>query len=232
MPRAKPPSRAAPDDRPLAPRVPADLEVVDLATITTGEWQHVELGGVLPAGFDEPLLLTEVRLRGATMIGARLEGSRFVDVDVVASELSGVDLQEASFARVELRDCRVSGGQLAQIRMRDVRFADCRLDDVNLALSISERVRFERCRMDRADFRAAKFEGVAWFDCDLTDAELSQVKVDRAQIHGSNLHGVRGATDLKPVSIDADQFPVLAAHLLAAMGIRVTERDEGTGDSR
>jgi uncharacterized protein YjbI with pentapeptide repeats len=210
----------------MPPRLAGDLEVVDLSSIATGESSNVELTGAWPDDLDEPLLLSEVRLRSAALLGARLEGSRFVDVEVVASELSGIDLQEASFTRVHFVDSRLAGAQLAQVRMRDVCFTDCRLDGVNLAMVTAERVRFERCRLERADFRAAKFAGVAWFDCDLTDAEFSQVEVARAQIHGSRIDGLRGALDLAPLSIDADQFTAFATHLLAARGIVVDDRDE------
>ena len=216
---------ATSSDRPLLPRVATDLEVVDLSTITTGEWDRVELVGTLPDSFDEPLLLTEVRLNGASLVGARLEGSRLVDVVLTACDLSGVDLLEGSFTRVDIADCRLSGAQLAQTRLRDVRFVDCRLDGSNLAMMVAERVRFERCRMQAADFRAAKYEGVAWWDCDLTDAEFGQVKVSRAQLHGSTIDGLRGATALAPITIDHDQFPAFAAHLLASMGVVVGERD-------
>jgi hypothetical protein len=220
-------ARTAPSsDRPLPPRVATDLEVVDLATIATGEWDHVELVGTLPDAFDEPLLFTEVRLNGASLVGGRLEGSRLVDVFVTACDLSGVDLLESSLTRVDIADCRLSGAQLAQTRLRDVRFVDSRLDGSNLAMMVAERVRFERCRMQAADFRAAKFEGVAWWDCDLSDTEFSQVQVGRAQLHGSTIDGLRGATSMAPVTIDSDQFPAFAAHLLASLGVVVGERDD------
>jgi uncharacterized protein YjbI with pentapeptide repeats len=226
VPRSTRTASASRGDKPVEPRLPPDLIRVDLAGITIGEWDGVELTGQLPDGFDEPLLLTGVRLHHASLVGARLEGSRLVDVAVVASELSGVDLEEASLTRVAFSDSRLSGAVLAQMRMRDVRFTDCRLDDVNVAMATGERVRFERCRLERADFRAARLEAVAWWDCDLTDAEFSQVQVVRAQLHGSTLDGLRGAVDLKPIGIDATQFPVIAEHLLATMGITVVERDE------
>ena len=213
-------------DRPTAPRVPDELPTVDLATINSGDLTGVELFGTLPDGFDEPLHLTEVRLRRASLIGARLEGSRFVDVVVSASELSGVDLQEASLTKVLFADSRLSGAQLAQTRLRDVRFVDSRLEDVNFAMATGERVRYETCKLDRGDFRAAKFEGVAWWDCDLVDAEFTQIRVTRAQLHGSNIDGLRGATDLKPLGIDAAQFAPIAEHVLDSLGITIRERTE------
>jgi uncharacterized protein YjbI with pentapeptide repeats len=216
--------RAVGSDRPVDPRTVASLDVIDLSSITTGEWDRVELTGALPADFDEPLLLTEVTLRGANLVGARLHGSRWVDVVVEGSDLSAADFYDSSFTRVSVTDARLSGAQLSQMRLRDVRFVDCRLDDVNLAMSVAERVRFERCRMAGADLRAARCEGIAWWDCDLTDAEVSQIRVDRAQLHGSTIQGLRGAADLAPLHIDADQFVAFAEHLLAAKGIVVEGR--------
>ena len=200
------------------------MEVVDLATIDTGEWDSVELVGELPVGFDEPMLLTAVRINGASLVGARLEGSRFVDVTVRSTDLSGADLEAASFTRVELSDVRLSGAQLAQTRWRDARLVDCRLETANLAMMVGERIRFERCRLEDTDFRSAKFEGVAWWDCDLSNAEVSQITVARGQLHGSTIDGLRGATALAPIAIDADQSTAFAELLLAAAGIVVGDR--------
>ena len=188
-------------------------------------WNGVELIGTLPDDFDEPLHLTEVRLRRASLIGAKLEGSRFVDVIVTACELSGVDLLEASMTKVVFADSRLSGAQLAQTRLRDVRFVDSRLEDVNFAMATGERVRYETCTLDRGDFRAAKFEGVAWWDCDLTDAEFIADPRD-----------ARPAARVEPRRLARCDRPEtgrhrrrsssrpFAEHVLASMGITVNER--------
>jgi len=217
--------RAGPvDDRPLAPRLPSGLPRLDLADITDGDVAGVELTGSLPEGFDEPLHLSEVRLIGASLVGARLEGSRWIDVEVANCDLSGADLQQSALTRASFRDTRLSGCQFAASRWHDVRFEECRLETVNLAMAVSQRVRFERCRMAGADLRSSAFDGVAWWDCDLTDAEVTHVKLVRANLHGSTIDGLRGASSLRPVSVDAQQFTVLAEHLLAELGIDVTER--------
>ena len=213
-----------PDDRPLAPRLPSGLRRVDLADITDGDLEEAELTGSLPDGFDEPLHLREVRLSGASLVGARLEGSRWIDVEVASCDLSGADLQQSALTRVSFRDTRLSGCQFAASRWHDVRFEECRLETVNLVMASSQRVRFERCRLVGADLRSTTFEGVAWWDCDLTDAEFTQVTLTRAQLHGSTITGLRGASSLRPVSVDAEQFGVLADHLLAELGIEVTSR--------
>lgn len=213
-----------PDDRPIAPRLPPDLPVLDLADIADGDLSEVELTGVLPDGFDEPLHLREVRLAGASLVGARIAGSRWIDVTVTSSDLSGADLQQSAFTRVSMRDSRVSGAQLGASRWHDVRAEECRLEAVNLAMSTSQRVRFERCMMAGVELRGAKFEGVAWWDCDLSDADCGGVYLVRAHLHGSRLDGLVGGSSLHPVSVDAEQFAALAERLLAELGIEVTQR--------
>ncbi len=216
-----------PDDRPLAPRLSPDLPVVDLADLADladGDLSEVELTGSLPAGFDGPLLLREVRLAGASLVGARIEGSRWIDVAVTGCDLSGTDLQESALTRVSMRDTRLSGALLALSRWHDVRFEECRLEAANLAMTSSQRVRFERCRLSGADLSGAKFDGVAWWDCDLAETEWTHAQLTRVHLHGSRLDGLRGASSLRPVSVDAEQFVVLADHLMAELGIEVTSR--------
>ena len=212
------------DDVPLAPRLPADLPVVDLADIADGDLTGVELTGSLPDGFDEPLLLREVRLAGASLVGARLGGSRWIDVAITSCDLSGADLHETAFTRVSWRDTRLSGAQLHSSRFHDVRVVECRLEAANLAFVKAHRATFERCRLTGVDLRDAAFEGVAWWDCDLTEAEFSHVQLVRAHLHGSVLDGLRGGSWLRPVSVDAAQYAALAEHLLAVWGIEVTSR--------
>ena len=219
-------STAPASDRPLAPRLLAELDHIDLATIETGEHTRVELFGMLPDDFDEALLLNESRLGRASLVAAQVRGSRLVDVTISGCDLSGIDWDEASLTRVEIIDARLSSAQLCRTRLRDVRFVECRIDDVNFAMATAERVRFQGCQMQRTDFRAARFAGVAWWECDLTDAEFSQITLERAQMHGSRIDGVRGAADLRPISIDDDQRSAFAEHWLAAMGVTVAVRDD------
>ncbi len=221
-----PRGQSTPDDTPLGPRLAPRLPVLDLADAADGDFTDVELTGILPDGFDEPLELRGVRLVGASLVGARLMGSRWIDVTIASCDLSGADLQEAAFTRVAMRDTRLSGAQLASSRWHDVHLAECRLEAVNLAVAKGQRVRFERCRLGAADLRGAVFEGVAWWDCDLTEAEFSHVQLVRGQLHGSQLGGVRGVSSLRPVAVDAEQYLVLADQLMAELGIEVTTRPD------
>jgi len=67
-------------DRPLPQLVATSLESVVLDRLPHSEWDNALLSGTLSADFDEPLLLTQIRIERATLVGASLAGSRLVDV--------------------------------------------------------------------------------------------------------------------------------------------------------
>lgn len=212
------------DDRPLPPRLLRELPRVDLADVDDGDLRDVELHGSLPPGFDEPLQLSGVRLVGVSLVGAALAGSRFIDVEIVGSDLSGADLEGSAFTRVAARDARMSGVQFAWSTWHDVHLVECRLDTVNLARLTVQRLRCERSSFRGGDLRMAKVTGAAWWDCDLGELDVNQVTLDRVQLHGSTLDGLRGVVSLRPVQVDDEQFHVLAQHLLTELGISVTAR--------
>ena len=80
--------------------------------------------------------------------------------------------------------------------------------------------------MQHAELRDSVLTAVAWWDCDLTDADVTNITIERAQLHGSNVAGMTGATSLVPIALDAQQAPAFAEHFMASMGIVVGERVE------
>jgi uncharacterized protein YjbI with pentapeptide repeats len=212
-------------DRPTPSRIAESLEPLDLSEVADGDLgEGVLVTGHLRPSFDDALQVSAGRIENASLVGASLVGSRFVDTVIQGCDFSGADLESAAMTRVELRGCRLSGARLAQSRMRDVRFVDCQLDAINLRYVQGEFVRFEQCRLVGAEFIGATLRGVAWWDCNLVDADMSQVSLERGQLHGSSLDGLKGASSLVPVAIDDDQAPAFAALLLAMLGVEVTAR--------
>jgi|CXWL01.1.fsa_nt_gi uncharacterized protein YjbI with pentapeptide repeats len=212
-------------DRPTPPRIAEPLEPIDLSDVVDGDLgECVLVTGHLRTAFDDALHVSAGRIENASLVGVSLVGSRFIDTVIQGCDFSGADLESAALTRVELRGCRLSGVRLSQGRMRDVRFIDCQLDTINLRHVQGEYVRFEQCRLVGAEFIGATLKGVAWWDCNLVDADVSQVSLERGQLHGSSLDGLKGASSLAPVAIDDDQAPVFAALLLAMLGVEVTAR--------
>ncbi|CAB4696773.1 unannotated protein [freshwater metagenome] len=212
-------------DRPAAPRVRDALERIELDALLHGEvGEGVVLTGQLHHEFDDVLQMSNGRIERASLVAAPLASSRFVDTVIHGCDMSGADLDGVALTRVEFRECKLSGARLSQARMRDVRFIDCRMDGVNMRHAQGEFIRFEQCRLVGAEFNSAAFKGVAWWDCDLADADVSKISVERGQLHGSTLDGLRGAMSLMPIAIDAEQEPAFASLLLAALGVEVASR--------
>ncbi|MEX0846593.1 MAG: pentapeptide repeat-containing protein [Ilumatobacteraceae bacterium] len=155
---------AARSDRPVSPRMPAHRDTIDVASITDGVWTEATLIGSLPEDHDGRVVLMEVHLGPATLVGARLAESRLIDVLIDGADLAGVRLEGSSLTRVEVRDARLTGAQFDRTRLRDVRFVRCILDGANFAGAQGERVRFEDCSMTGTDFAGATLDGVAWWD--------------------------------------------------------------------
>lgn len=140
--------------------------------------------------------------------------------------IAGADLEGATFTRVTFPRGPVDRAQMSVGRWRDVRLVDVVLDRVNMRGVRAERVRFEGSRLREADLASSEFDAVAaWWDCDLTNADVSQITVRRAQLHGSDIDGLRGVMGLRPIAIDAEQEPVVAARLLSELGVVVEDRD-------
>ena len=173
-------------DRPTPPRIAESLEALDLSDVAHGDLgEGVLVTGQLRPDFDDALLASAARIENASFVGASLVGSRFVDTVIQGCDFSGADLESAVMTRVEMRGCRLTGVRLAQGRMRDVRFVDCQMETINLRYVQGEFVRFEQCRLVGAEFIGATLKGVAWWDSNFADADMSQVSLARGQLHGS-----------------------------------------------
>ena len=71
--------------------------------------------------------------------------------------------------------------------MQDVTFSEVRLDGVNFRMIEGERVMFDHANLERGEFYSAHLKTAYFFDCDLSRADVSQVKLPGARFHGSDL---------------------------------------------
>src|SRR6059036_459577 len=99
----------------------------------------------------------------------------------------------AQIRRAELRDTRLTGAELGEAALTDVLFADCRLDLAGLRSARLERVVFRDCRMDECDLYDARLRDVLFERCTLRGATFSGVTLQRVELRGCDLAGLRGA---------------------------------------
>lgn len=209
-----------------SPRVPASLDsLLDPTIEPDTRWEEQAVSGQATVDDAEGLEVLRSRCAGLTLTGHRLDGSRWRDVSLQLTEMSGATFEAAVLVRVDVDDSRLSGAVFAGAKLTDVRFHRCRIDLASFRMAVLERVEFDECDLRGADFHAATLPEAVFRDCDLTGAEFSQATMSGVRLHGSVVDDLHGGRALSGVSIGAGQVLPMALNVFAALGITVTDED-------
>ena len=214
-------------DLPTPPRLPPDLPSdPDLRVAAGSEISRITIQGDFSNGDLEGVLVEDSRIVHSSFTASDLHRLRLTDVLVEGSDFSGADMEEASFTRVAFVGCRMSGALLPRARMQDVTFCEVRLDGVNFRMIEGERVVFDNANLQRGEFYSAHLKTASFFDCDLSGADVSQVKLPGSLFHGSLLTELKGSEYLRDVVIDSAQVLPLAKGIFAGLNIRIEDDRE------
>ncbi len=147
---------------------------------------------------------------------------------VLDALVDGVDwanrrVPRASLRRAELRLVRLTGAELAEATIGDTTFTDCRLDLVGLRTAKLERVVFRDCRMDECDFYGAELKDVLFERCSLRLATFSAVVLNRVELRGCDLAGLRGIEALRGARMPFHDALENAALFAAGLGIELLD---------
>jgi uncharacterized protein YjbI with pentapeptide repeats len=175
------------------------------------------------------MTVEETHVLNSAFVSADLARLRLVDVLVEGTDFSGADMPEASFTRVTFKDCRMSGTVIPHAQLQDVTFSQCKLDGVNLRMVKGDRVLFDHVNLRKGEFSSAHVKSACFFDCDMSEAEVSLAVLPRARFHGSLLSGIRGAEYLRNIVIDSSQVLPLATRVFSALDIRIDDDRETPG---
>ena len=115
-------------------------------------------GGQLDEIEAEGALMEGVRLRKASLAGARLMGARLIDADLREADLSRADLTGADLTGADLRGARLDRTSLYGANLTACRLADTPLPDTVL----------DKAQLDQADLA-----GVDWSSASVVEADLS-----------------------------------------------------------
>jgi uncharacterized protein YjbI with pentapeptide repeats len=148
--------------------------------------------------------------------------------DVVDGEVENVDWanrHRPGFVahRAELRRSRLTGAELAEARLTDATFLGCRLDLVGLRRASLERVVFRDCRMAECDLYEATLMDVLFERCELREATFTATRIQRVELRGCDLAGLRGVEALRGVRMPWNDILENAPLFAAALGIEVVE---------
>lgn len=129
----------------------------------------------------------------------------------------------ASLVRAELHTVRLTGADLAESTFRDVRFVGCRLDLASARLSKFERVVFTDCRLEELDLYGSQLKDVFFERCVLREATLSSVTLERVELRGCDLTGLRGAEALRGARMPWTDVLENAPLFAAVAGIEIVD---------
>jgi uncharacterized protein YjbI with pentapeptide repeats len=214
-------------DRPTPPRLPRELPSEPHLRLTAGsEINGMTIQGDFSDGDFEGLQVEDSHIVHSSLTATDLNRLRLVDVLVEGSDFSGADMEEASFTRVRFSGCRMSGALLPRAQIQDVTFSEVRLDRVNFRMIAGERVVFDHVNLERGEFYSAHLKAARFFDCDLSGADVSQVKLPGARFHGSVLSEIKGSEYLRDIVFESTQILSLAKGVFADLNIRVEDDRE------
>lgn len=214
-------------DRPVPPRLPPDLPSDPGLRFTAGsQINRITIQGDFSNGDLGGVLVEESRIVHSSFTASDLHHLRLTDVLIEGSDFSGADMEEASFTRVTFAGCRMSGALLPRARMQDVTFSEVRFDGVDFRMIEGERVVFDHANLQRGEFYSAHLKTACFFDCDLSGADVSQVRLPGSRFHGSLLTEIKGSEYLRDVVIDSAQVLPLAKGIFAGLKIRIEDDRE------
>lgn len=173
-------------------------------------------------------------LRGSTLAGGRLEKLTVIDTVFDHCDLANLTFDQSSLSRVELTGCRATGLVASGSLLRQMSLVDCIADLAVFRFATFTKVRLTDCRLAGADFVAADLSGATFRRCDLSRAELSQVKARGALFVDCTWDGVRGVSSLAGATIvhgspiDAEAFMVATA---SCLGIKLGDPDDFPEDA-
>jgi uncharacterized protein YjbI with pentapeptide repeats len=217
-------SRRPAKTRPDPPDLPERLDAGPAALAAHERIEGARIEGGLEIGDRvEHAELRECVLVGVDLSGRVLTGFGARDVRFERCDLSGAVLDSAALQRVEFAGCRMTGTVLSAAALRDVRISDSRADLANFRMARAEYLLIERTALREAEFYAAALTHSALLGCDLVGANFAEGRFAAVDLHGCELDGLRGAGSLGGASIAADQLYPLAAAVLAATGVTITD---------
>ena len=147
--------------------------------------------------------------------------TRFDDIELV-----GDCANEAAFDGVVFRSCIFETVDFSRCTFRDVRFETCRFIRCNMERVWLSRCDFVGCSAPGLDLLGARVATVAFTDCDLSYANLSDAKLERVRAVGTRFREVAlQRSKLRNVFFDACDLTRVDAFGTPLAGVDVSTCD-------
>jgi uncharacterized protein YjbI with pentapeptide repeats len=176
-------------------------------------------------GRAERVEFIQCRFRKANLTGSHLAKVRFTDCLVESSDLSNLQAPNGVLERVKVTDSRTTGLALNGGLLNDVHLIGCKVDLTNFRAARFDLVAFEECHLAGADFTDADLRGAAFRNCNLTGAQFHNAKMDGTRFRRCELEGIGGITSWQGAVVHPDDLLALSYVLAGALGIAVRDDD-------
>jgi len=153
--------------------------------------------------------------------GELADNSEIVEVTFEDCDVVGILAQKSRIERVSITGSRVRGVTWAAGIIRGLTVDTVTTKDLSCRFSTLRVVTFQDCQLPEADFTEVEFDQVVIERCDLRGAKFDHAKVKSLRIAGCNLAGASGAISLRGASMDLDDVLSLAPSLARENGITI-----------
>lgn len=167
--------------------------------------------------------LDSVIITDASLSGAILKDSGWMDVRLTGGEASGCTLVRSTLRRLDVRHIRATGFDLAEAELRDVQFVDCKINMANMRYAKLKKVIFEGCVLDDLDLTGAELDQVIIRGCQAARVDFSGAKCKAVDLRGTTLTSLKGLLGLRGATLSIAQLMELAPNMAAELGLIIAE---------
>ncbi len=105
----------------------------------------------------------------------------------------GIDLMGAKLNHAILLGAELNHADLTGVELRHANLVGAKLNHATLYCAVLDYANLSRAKLNHGELLLAQLEGCTWDDCDLTDADVTDVQYDRSKLDGK-CRGVRART--------------------------------------
>jgi uncharacterized protein YjbI with pentapeptide repeats len=183
--------------------------------------------------FDDPdapdARFLECALRSVSITGGRLQRASLRHTWLRDVRLTGTVMGESRWLEVTVLGSSLAGVQIFGSGLKRVMFSGCKLDSVNFRTSQLTDVTFDNCVLRDVDFAGAKLTHCSFPGAELVRVDLSKVTMDRTDLRGAQLGIIIDSGSLRGAIVSPGQLALVAPALAGALGIVVSDDEDGPG---
>ncbi|MEO5377505.1 MAG: pentapeptide repeat-containing protein [Magnetococcus sp. DMHC-6] len=131
------------------------------------------------------------RFEEAHLEGARMENAHFFQADFEGAYLDDADLEGADLRETTFKDAYLIGTLLKNANLMEADLEDAHLEGANFTEANLRKTRFWGAHLKGADFMEADLQGASLLNADMEEANLWKANLEGADMRKANLRGAR-----------------------------------------